>query len=324
MSESDSDSSEDRVLEFSDSENDSKPQSHSKSSPKTSSKKSKPHNSDSEENSSDSEEHKKRRERKQKKKSSKSKKSSKHSSSERKSKSKKSDKEKTPSPTTRNENVASTEPVLTKVVSFEEDKENKKDTQATTTPKSKKEAPKKKKKADSSSSSTSESSLSSDEEVNLPGQTVPAPRVSSKPETKKGYLEKKGNLTKKWYKRCFILQNGCLYYFENNTDLTPKGVIGLVNAHVYPNVMKANKTTLCPTYFNIRVNNRDFLLRAPNEQLKHEWIQAIRSNVIFVDTPQQNNQPTQPAKSSILGKFVSSNTPVTPNFIGCVLENVCT
>mmetsp|Transcript_7678 Transcript_7678/g.10595 ORF Transcript_7678/g.10595 Transcript_7678/m.10595 type:complete len:323 (+) Transcript_7678:34-1002(+) len=322
MSESDSDSSEDRVLEFSDSENDSKPQSHSKSSPKTSSKKSKPHNSDSEENSSDSEEHKKRRERKQKKKSSKSKKSSKHSSSERKSK--KSDKEKTPSPTTRNENVASTEPVLTKVVSFEEDKENKKDTQATTTPKSKKEAPKKKKKADSSSSSTSESSLSSDEEVNLPGQTVPAPRVSSKPETKKGYLEKKGNLTKKWYKRCFILQNGCLYYFENNTDLTPKGVIGLVNAHVYPNVMKANKTTLCPTYFNIRVNNRDFLLRAPNEQLKHEWIQAIRSNVIFVDTPQQNNQPTQPAKSSILGKFVSSNTPVTPNFIGCVLENVCT
>jgi len=96
---------------------------------------------------------------------------------------------------------------------------------------------------------------------------------------KEGWLEKKGVIRHNWTKRWMILQGNQIKYFQKENDPKgPRGSISLVNADLYPHVQK--KKIDLPTYFNIRVNDRDFLIRATDIQSKEEWISAIKKHIV--------------------------------------------
>jgi len=76
-------------------------------------------------------------------------------------------------------------------------------------------------------------------------------------------------------------RNKEIRYYKEPTDTVAKGSISLLNATLYAHVEK--KTKEMDNYFNIRVANRDFLLRAATVDEKNEWVQAIKSNIV-IDT----------------------------------------
>lgn len=49
---------------------------------------------------------------------------------------------------------------------------------------------------------------------------------------REGWLWKKGGRYKNWKRRWFILNDGCLYYFEFTADKEPRGIIPLENVNV--------------------------------------------------------------------------------------------
>jgi len=38
------------------------------------------------------------------------------------------------------------------------------------------------------------------------------------------------------------------------------------------------------SYFNMRVDNQDFLLRATDEDVKNEWVKVIKENIVMDDS----------------------------------------
>jgi len=49
---------------------------------------------------------------------------------------------------------------------------------------------------------------------------------------REGWLWKQGGRYKNWKRRWFILNDGCLYYFEFTADKEPRGIIPLENVNV--------------------------------------------------------------------------------------------
>jgi len=87
------------------------------------------------------------------------------------------------------------------------------------------------------------------------------------------------------------------YYAKENDPKGPKGVISLVNANIYPHVQKKKKDL--PNYFNIRVADRDFLIRAEDLQTKDEWVAVIKRAIIKDEKSASSRSLTK--KSSFLG-----------------------
>jgi len=115
---------------------------------------------------------------------------------------------------------------------------------------------------------------------------------------KEGWLEKKGVIRHNWTKRWMVMQGNQIKYFQKENDAKgPRGSISLVNADLYPHVQK--KKVDLPTYFNIRVNDRDFLIRASDMQSKEEWVAAIKKCIVKdVAVPEKR---TLVKKTSFLG-----------------------
>jgi len=110
-------------------------------------------------------------------------------------------------------------------------------------------------------------------------------KTMKKESIKEGFLEKKGVIRHNWLKRFFVLEKGDKYpvmkYFKTEKDVAigkAKGEILLVNATLYAHVEK--KGVEMPNYFNIRVGNRDFLIRAKDSTEKAEWVKTIKSNIV--------------------------------------------
>lgn len=84
-----------------------------------------------------------------------------------------------------------------------------------------------------------------------------------------GYLTKEGGKTKNWKKRWFTLVNGCLYYFENDTAKTPKGIVPLENLKVepLPNFTKKN----C---FELTSNDVGGTVKGAKTNSKGQFVQA--------------------------------------------------
>jgi len=93
-------------------------------------------------------------------------------------------------------------------------------------------------------------------------------------------------------------RNKEIRYYKEPTDTAAKGAISLINATLYAHVEKKGKEM--DTYFNIRVANRDFLLRAATGDEKNEWVQAIKSNIV-IDTNGQEDKKGMTKSSSFLG-----------------------
>jgi len=147
--------------------------------------------------------------------------------------------------------------------------------------KKKKKKKKVKEEAFEDNSSDDESGLRQDSTADLKvvQDTTPSSPISREGILKEGWLEKKGVIRHNWTKRWMVLQGNQIKYFQKENDPKgPRGSISLVNADLYPHVQK--KKVDLATYFNIRVNDRDFLIRASDIQSKEEWISAIKKGIV--------------------------------------------
>jgi len=125
---------------------------------------------------------------------------------------------------------------------------------------------------------------------------------------KTGFLEKKGVVRHNWLKRWFVLEQTekatVLKYYKTQKDFEakkPKGEISLLNAVLYAHVEK--KGAEMPNYFNVRVGNRDFLIRAADADDKASWVKAIKAHIVKDDSVSKNPKMKK-----------------TPSFLGVVKE----
>merc|ERR1712000_116233 len=56
--------------------------------------------------------------------------------------------------------------------------------------------------------------------------------------THKGFLTKQGGRIKTWKTRYFVVSDSCLYYFKNQREKEPLGIIPLENVDVRPSKKK--------------------------------------------------------------------------------------
>jgi len=92
-------------------------------------------------------------------------------------------------------------------------------------------------------------------------------------------------------------------YYKKQEDVKTgkfKGEVLLVNATLYAHVEK--KGTEMPNYFNIRVANRDFLIRAKDSTDKADWVKTIKQQIVKDDEAPNSPKNTKMKKSnSFLG-----------------------
>ncbi|CEF68287.1 MIP16918p [Strongyloides ratti] len=110
---------------------------------------------------------------------------------------------------------------------------------------------------------------------------------------KKGFLWKKGSY-KTWKKRWFILSGKCLYYFENQGETDPRGIIPLENVkvrfveeknkqHVFEIFSSTSEVIkACKTETDGRVvegKHTTYRMCAPTAEDMHQWINAIQRSI---------------------------------------------
>jgi len=126
-----------------------------------------------------------------------------------------------------------------------------------------------------------------------------SPKKSKKKiEDKSGFLEKKGAFRHNWLQRWFVLHDGKLNYYKTKSDPQPKGTIPLTNVVIYPHVEKNGQEL--SNYFNIRVSNRDYLIRASTLEDKDSWVKAIKASS-KVDSNAPKEKPKFFKQSSFMG-----------------------
>jgi hypothetical protein len=92
---------------------------------------------------------------------------------------------------------------------------------------------------------------------------------------KSGFLTKQGKLVKNWKKRWFVLKDNVLYYYKTKDYGVgpPAGTIFLQQGTVPP---AARRTPIKGKYFfEIRTQERTFILYADFQRDMEEWITAI-------------------------------------------------
>eukprot|EP00026_Physarum_polycephalum_P001139 Phypoly_transcript_01140.p1 GENE.Phypoly_transcript_01140~~Phypoly_transcript_01140.p1 ORF type:complete len:1157 (+),score=266.27 Phypoly_transcript_01140:117-3587(+) len=94
--------------------------------------------------------------------------------------------------------------------------------------------------------------------------------ISLKDIVKQGFLQKKGANRRNWTSRWFVLKNKYLFYFKNQKDQTPKGMISLVGVKLAPSDRK-------PYCFAIFSANREYLICGKNQTEVDEWMAAIKT-----------------------------------------------
>lgn len=75
-------------------------------------------------------------------------------------------------------------------------------------------------------------------------------------------------------------------------DNAIKGIIPLTNAIIYTHVEKKGKVK--PLYFNIRILNRDFLLKTDSQSEKDAWVKAIKENIVKGDLSEDAKKMIRP------------------------------
>ncbi|KAK4035495.1 sesquipedalian-1 [Daphnia magna] len=89
---------------------------------------------------------------------------------------------------------------------------------------------------------------------------------------KEGWLSKKGENSKGFQKRWFVLKGNLLYYFEKRTDKEPAGVVIVEGCTV--ELSEEDEAYS----FNIKFHgpgDRTFVLSAENQELMEEWMKAV-------------------------------------------------
>lgn len=105
---------------------------------------------------------------------------------------------------------------------------------------------------------------------------------------KRGWLTKRGQIRQSWKRRFFVLKDGGLFYYENETDLRPKGQMSLYGAAAvfvqYPKVAKAN----C---LEISTPERTLYIYADSADDIKEWALAIQKAAIVASGGKLREKP---------------------------------
>jgi len=98
-----------------------------------------------------------------------------------------------------------------------------------------------------------------------------------------------------------IEKNKEIRYYKNSGDKEAKGSMSLLNASVYSHVEKKGKEM--SNYFNIRVGQRDFLMRASTAAEKTEWVKMIKANIVIDEAKKKVTSPklAKGSSSTLLG-----------------------
>lgn len=88
-------------------------------------------------------------------------------------------------------------------------------------------------------------------------------------EDKSGWLWKRGKINTAFRRRYFLLQGSELFYFRNQTDSQPRGVIKLANFRLDRAEDEA------PYSFRINTRDRVWTIRAEKEEELEAWMEAI-------------------------------------------------
>jgi len=115
---------------------------------------------------------------------------------------------------------------------------------------------------------------------------------------KTGWLEYKGINLHLWKKKYFILEGTEFRYYSLDTDVSPQGVISLVNAAIFTKIERENG--VCKELFAVRTPTRDWLIRCYNEKDKAEWVSSLRAAIV-----KKNSAIPPRSKSS---KFLRGNS----------------
>jgi len=192
----------------------------------------------------------------------------------------------TDSPSTERKKSSKDKEEKSKSPSSERKKEKSEKAEGEKSPKSKKEGDKEESKSPKSKKSSSKSTS----ETSSPSTSPKSPKKSKDKEpkiVKQGWLEKKGVIRHNWTRRWMVLERKKeIRYYKSTEEPTPKGSISLEGASVYSHVEKKGKEM--NNYFNIRIGNRDFLLRADTPEEKAEWVKVIKANVTVAEEEKKN------------------------------------
>lgn len=115
---------------------------------------------------------------------------------------------------------------------------------------------------------------------------------------REGWLWKQGNRYKGWKRRWFILNDKCLYYFENTTDKEPRGIIPLENVLVreipdsksskpnsfelYSALGSGEVIKACKTDADGKVNegrHTHYRMAASTREEKSQWVSSITQSI---------------------------------------------
>jgi len=138
----------------------------------------------------------------------------------------------------------------------------------------------------------------------------PSPSTSSSGiNWKEAVLSKreKGILKLNWKDRFIILLEGSLFYYQTQTDLTPRGVYHLARCHVEDVSEKKAKrknvfTLVTPDHGEIYFGARD-------ESERADWIDALRKHILLQPSPPPEKEFMRKTKSAsvyISGKLIDS------------------
>jgi hypothetical protein len=114
-----------------------------------------------------------------------------------------------------------------------------------------------------------------------------------------GYLNKKGkNVFKEFKRRWCILREDFMYYYLNEGDSNPLGVINLLLCTVKPMEQKGH-------YFEVILPTRSYYFQADSGEIMYQWINAIRDSSVrlFNELP-----PTEKEKAATLAAAEGSDS----------------
>jgi len=121
------------------------------------------------------------------------------------------------------------------------------------------------------------------------------------------FVRVKGIIRYNWKEKFVILLDGSLFYYQFHTDLTPKGVIHLLNCQV----IEAQEKKIKKKYaFSINSNGTDYYFAASNDEERLDWMQSI--------TAALNKPPSSPPDKEFAKKTKPSSIYVSGRLIDSI------
>jgi len=121
-----------------------------------------------------------------------------------------------------------------------------------------------------------------------------------------GYLYKRTDSGGNWKKRWMVLyKGGPIFYYEDLRSEDPSGALYLNNAAVFEKIQFNGFVD--PKSFGVRVDGKDFLLKAKSEEQKLAWCSAIDQNIVMTVEPKKKGGKSERTKRQpVSGSFYSA------------------